>query len=55
MIPNPQQPKASHHPDDGFHTLDTQPPKNENEEANTPTPQTNIGTGMRAEKTKNKN
>jgi hypothetical protein len=48
MIPNPQQPNASRHPGTSFQTLDTQPPKNGNEEANTSTPQTNLGTGIRA-------
>gem|GEM_PF-3100126 len=48
MISNPQRLNASHHPDDGFHTLTTQPPKNGNEEANTSNPQTNLGTDMRA-------
>jgi hypothetical protein len=38
MISNPQQPNAPHHLGDGFHTLDTQPPNNGNEEANTSNP-----------------
>jgi hypothetical protein len=44
----PATPNASHHSDNGFHTVTTQSPQKRNEEANTSNPQTNLGTNIRA-------